>query len=895
MCETLDIDEYLAKNNFTVIKRDGRKVPFDRSKIAAAVNKATIGHPFMDVGEYISSLVACKIGKKEAHVEEIQDLVEKLLMRDDLSDLSDVAKAYILYRNERTKARELGSPLIQTVSDMFGKEATEMDSKRENANIDGNSPMGIMLQIGSELSKKYALDYSIKPEQAQAHINGDIHIHDLNFYDITFNCCQIPAGKLLKQGFYTGHGYIRQPNNINTAAALMCIILQSNQNEMMGGQSIPMFEYDLAPYVAKSFIKNTLELMDYEVPIENSEELKQLLWALYKAKGTILPYAFRVNDIKDWLGTALTPSIGSNKLDKILRKAYELTEKQTYQAMEAVIHNLNTMASRAGAQVPFSSINYGTGTKEEERLIIRCILEATDKGLGNGETPIFPVQVFKLLDGVNAKPEDPNYDLFELSCKVSAKRLFPNFVFLNAPFNKKYIKKGHPETELAVMGCFTKGHSIKVLNTKTYQLSKVEISDFVENYNYKDYRVWDSLEGSYVEILNVINNPETRNFYQVKYDNNLVLTVTEDHYFPLVFKGRTNVKDIAPGDMLYRASMVKATEHSTAHIQEVKKLGIQAKSYCLETASDHFDVNNVVTNNCRTRVIGNNYDPENEVSVGRGNIAFTTINLPRIGILSNHNLDDFFKRLDKMMELCKDNLLDRFHLISKKHVYNFPFLMGQGVWLGSDKLKPEDTIEEVIKHGTLAIGFIGLAECLVALIGKHHGESEEAQQLGLKIITYMRDYCDKVAKETGLTFALFATPAEGLSGRFTRIDKKKFGVIEGVTDRDFYTNSSHIPVYYPISAAKKIELEAPYHELCSAGSIAYVECEGDISKNIEAFKNIILYMDKCGITYGSINHPVDRCPICGYVGIINDICPKCGRHECEAVSVEKLKSLGCKC
>ena len=1183
--------------NITIIKRDGRKVAFDQSKIFNAISKAN-KDSLINIEELTNEVVS-KLTKSEISVEEIQDLVEQTLVSHNFFN---TAKSYILYRNERNKARDLGSTLIQTVSDMFDKEATEMDSKRENANIDGNAPMGIMLQIGSELSKKYALDYSIKSEQAQAHINGDMHIHDLNFYDITLNCCQIPAGKLLKQGFLTGHGFIRSPNNINTAAALICIILQSNQNECFGGQSIPMFEYDLAPYVAKSFIKNILELMDYEVSIENPEELKQLLWAFYKAKGTILPYSNRINDVKDWLGTSLTPSLGSNKLDKILRKAHELTEKQTYQAMEAVIHNLNTMASRAGAQVPFSSINYGTGTKEEERLIIRCILEATDKGLGNGETPIFPVQVFKLLDGVNTKPEDPNYDLFELSCKVSAKRLFPNYVFLNAPFNKKYIKKEHPETELAVMGCFTKGHSIKVLNTKTYQLSKVEISDFVENYNYKDYRVWDSLEGSYVEILNVINNPETRNFYQVKYDNNLVLTVTEDHYFPLVFKGRTNVKDIVPGDMLYRASMVKATEHSAAYIQEVKKLGIQAKSYCLETASDHFDVNNVVTNNCRTRVIGNNYDPENEVSVGRGNLAFTTINLPRIGILSNHNLDDFFKRLDRMMDLARDNLLDRFYLLSKKHVYNFPFLMGQGVWLGSEKLKPEDTIEEVIKHGTLAIGFIGLAECLVALIGKHHGESEEAQQLGLKIITHMRDYCDRVAKETGLTFALFATPAEGLclagdtlvqtnlgnlpikdikegtlvltfnettrekefkrvlksgmtfskasvmkisfddgssvvctpnhpfmvrvgmyrddengqfctvkgtneildwyradelkvgmriksdeiftketghlkirngktihrmvweyyngeipegyvihhkdenklnnsidnlqlltrkehkilhmkdtilshcfthesvlgeknpffgkthskeskdkisftkrlannkkklsdvdlinlfysgntceeiaaqfkakpdvikhrlfnelnvsseknhivtsieylekeqpvydltvednhnffvggnrgilvhnSGRFTKIDRKKFGKIKGVTDREFYTNSSHIPVYYPISAAKKIELEAPYHELCSAGHIAYVECEGDISKNIEAFKNIILYMDKCGITYGSINHPVDRCPVCGYVGIINDTCPKCGRHECEPVSIEKLKSLGCTC
>ena len=831
------------------------------------------------------------------------------------------------------------------------------------------------------------------------------------------------------------------------------------------------------------------------------------------------------------------------------------------------------------------------------------MLKATDKGLGNGETPIFPVQVFKLKDGVNTAPGDPNYDLFELSCKVSAKRLFPNYSFLDSPYNLKYYKEGHPETELAVMGCFTKGHWIKVINTKTFKIEKVEISKFVEEFNYKDYRVWDSLEGEYVEILNVINNPETNNFYQVKYDGNFVLTVTEDHYFPLVGKGRTNVKDMKKGDLLYKSNAIKATTYSPSTVTEVKQLKLfKAKSYCLETSSDHFDVNGLVSNNCRTRVMANDYDPEHQIPVGRGNIAFTTINLPRIGISSNHSITTFYHKLDEALDLAYISLIDRFNLLKQKHAYNYPFLLGEGVWLGSEKLKPEDTIEEVLKQGTLSIGFIGLAECLKALIGKHHGESEEAQKLGIEIITHMRKYCDDKIKETGLNFSLFATPAEGLclagdtlvqtnlgnlpirdikegtlvltfnettrekefkrvlksgmtfskasvmkisfddgssvvctpnhpfmvrvgmyrddkngqfcavksttevldwyradelkvgmriksdeiftketghlkvrngktihrmvweyyngeipegyvihhkdenklnnsidnlqlltrkehkilhmkdtilshcfthesvlgeknpffgkthskeskdkisftkrlannkkklsdanlinlfysgntceeiaaqfkakpdvikhrlfnelnvsseknhivtaikyleeeqpvydltvednhnffvggnrgilvhnSGRFTKLDRKKFGVIEGVTDRDYYTNSTHIPVYYPISAAKKIELEAPYHELCNAGHIGYVECDGDLTKNTKAFMDIVLYMKKCNWTYGSINHPVDRCPVCGYVGIINDHCPKCGRKDKEAVTIEHLREIGCNC
>lgn len=729
-----------------VIKRDGRKVPFNPQKIYEAISKAALTYN-PELFTKITSFVTNDITKEEASVEEIQDLVEKALVE---FDQYDTAKAYILYRDQRTRARDLNSTLNKTLKELISVEANDSDLKRENANIDGNAPMGIMLQFGSEISKKFTLDNLLNPIVARAHIEGDHHLHDLNFYPITWNCCQIPAGKLLQQSFSTGHGHIRKPNNIQTAAALMCILIQSNQNEMYGGQAIPTFEYDLAPYVVKSFIKHFTRLMLTEGFDQNSRDLlEKEINQEYEKKGTIGSSFFTVGN--------------SALAEKLNTGAWEFTKQDTYQAMEALIHNLNTMQSRAGAQVPFSSINYGTGTTYEQRLIIESVLKATDKGLGNGETPIFPVQVFKVMDGVNANPEDPNYDLFELACKVSAKRLFPNFSFPGASYNLPYYKKEHPETELAVMGCFTKGHWIKVINTKTFKIEKVEISKFVEEYNYKDYRVWDSLEGEYVEILNVINNPETNNFYQVKYDGNLVLTVTEDHYFPLVGKGRTNVKDIQKGDLLYKSNAIKATTYSPSTVTEVKQLKLlKAKSYCLETSSDHFDVNGLVSNNCRTRVMANNYDPEHEIPVGRGNIAFTTINLPRIGISSNHSITTFYHKLDKALDLAYTSLIDRFNLLKQKHAYNFPFLLGEGVWLGSEKLKPEDTIEEVLKQGTLSIGFIGLAECLKALIGKHHGESEEAQKLGIEIITYMRKYCDAKIKDTGLNFSLFATPAEGL-------------------------------------------------------------------------------------------------------------------------------------
>lgn len=633
--------------SITVIKRDGRLVAFDETKIAQAISKA-LNCSSKDLSTLIREITS-QITQSKISVEEIQDLVEKALINHNYAE---AAKKYILYRNERTKRRDLNSDLNKTISSLVNTEATDLDLKRENANIDGNAPMGIMLQFGSEISKKFALENLIEPEQARAHQEGLIHIHDLNLYSVCWNCCQIPAGKLLKQGFSTGHGYIREPNSIQTAAALMCIIIQSNQNSMFGGQAVPLFEYDLAPYVMKSYFKNLKELAQYEGISLNLDSLESYA----KDNGTIIDYC---------------PFSSPLEL-KVYKEAKRLTEKQTYQAMEALIHNLNTMQSRAGAQTPFSSINYGTGTTPEQRLVIKSVLEATDAGMGSGETPIFPVQVFKVLDGINTKKGDPNYDLFQLACKVSAKRLFPNFTFINIPYNYQFYKKGHPETEVAVMGC-------------------------------------------------------------------------------------------------------------------------------------------------RTRVLPNTYDPEHQTPVGRGNIAFTTMNLPMIALLSEGNLDIFFNKLDKTLNLCYNNLYDRFKYLAKKHAYNYPFLLSEGVWLDSEKLQPEDTIEEVLKQGTLAIGFCGLAECLVALIGKHHGESEEAQQLGLKIVGRIKSFCDQASKDTGLTWGAFASPAESAAGRFARINRKEFGLIEGVTDREYITNGNHVLVYYPISAAKKIEIEAPYHELTSAG------------------------------------------------------------------------------
>ena len=888
--------------------------------------------------------------------------------------------------------------MAQIMMDLTFQASVDNDMKRENANIDADSSMGTMLKYGSENAKKFYLDNLISPDIAEAHRNGDIHIHDLDFYALTETCCQIDMNKLFENGFYSGHGFVRTPNSIASYAALACIIIQSNQNDMHGGQSIPNWEYDLAPGVSKTFKSELSKAVeDYCVAVDMEQPDLGFIDDLIANHKSVLS-----DDVKNHIA-----------LPKVWDIAYKRTVRATYQAMEAVVHNLNMMQSRAGSQVPFSSINLGTGTTAEQRIIIEQFLKALDAGLGNGETSIFPVVIFRVKDGINGRPEDPNYDLFKLACKVSADRMFPNFEFLDATYNKAFIKGDDPNTYVATMGC-------------------------------------------------------------------------------------------------------------------------------------------------RTRVMANIHG--DETTCGRGNLSFTTINLPRLGIKANGDISLFYSLLDNMLELAARQLLERFEIQSKRHVYNYPFLMKQGVWRDADKLDETDTVGEVLKHGTLTIGFIGLAECLTALIGQHHGESQRAWDLGYAIIKHMREACDKFTKQYQMNFSLLGTPAEGLclagdtlvqtitgnhpiseikagdyvftmnentqrieidkvvkagltsqarkvmritfntgqtvictpnhpfavrvpnrdiktgriicingltesiewcnaenlkvgqriksaylektkggylrykngkgyihkmiyeyfsgvqipkgyvvhhkngnkldntfsnlecmsakehkilhmgktirkycftsentrgelnpfygkhhtdaskakisfskkyrtntdvflaecnhivtkieflsepipvydltmehnhnffvggdygimvhnSGRFVAKDKELFGIRNGITDREYYTNSSHIPVWFNCSMKDKIKKEAPFHELCNGGHICYVELDGDASKNPEALENIVQFMKHCNVGYGSINHAVDFDPVCGYRGVIGDTCPRCGRHEGEGIPIEKLKEL----
>ena len=738
-------------------KRDGREVEFDKEKIASAIARAfeaTYKPGQEDVAGSLADEVVSLLeveGDAVPEVEHIQDMVEKVLMDDGYIQ---TAKAYILYRNERSRVREMNSRLMKTYEDITFSDAADSDLKRENANINGDTAMGSMLKYGSEGAKQFYQMFVLKPEHAKAHQEGDIHIHDLDFYTLTTTCCQIDIKKLFAGGFSTGHGYLREPNDIASYAALACIAIQSNQNDQHGGQAIVNFDYGMADGVKKTFrryyTRNLAKaLMLWHDMDDPEEDLKAIREEIGKDGGPVP----RLERCEPYLAAELPRLVERYGDEERMRKAQTMavhyaekeTDRATFQAMEAFIHNLNTMHSRAGAQTPFSSINYGMDTSPEGRMVMRNLLLTTEQGLGNGETPIFPIQIFRVKEGVNYNPGDPNYDLFKLACRCSAKRLFPNFAFIDAPFNLQYYDPRRPETEIAYMGC-------------------------------------------------------------------------------------------------------------------------------------------------RTRVISNVYDPSRQQCNQRGNLSFTSINLPRIAIKAKGDLEAFFEELDRKMDLCVDQLLERFEIQARKKVYNFPFLMGQGVWLDSEKLGWTDEVREVLKHGTLSVGFIGLAETLVALTGKHHGESERSQRLGLEIIARMRSRMDAESQRTGLNFSLLATPGEGLSGCFTRIDKKKFGIIPGVTDREYYTNSFHVPVYYPISAFEKIKLEAPYHALTNAGHISYVEMDGDPLKNLDAFEKVIRCMKEAGVGYGSVNHPVDRDPACGYTGIIDDECPGCGRRECQGtVGFERIR------
>ena len=745
----------------TVIKRSGKKVAWNGTKIALAIKKAFDSlekdeenhYSEKDVNKVYNAVIKHieKDYKNEEKIkiESIQDLIEAELQKQGYPD---VYKAFADYRERRNISRQVffgekkQHKFLKALESLGLKSASEVNDKRENANVDGDTAMGTMLQYGSTVSKEFAKAYLMKPKFAEAHDNGDIHIHDMDFLPMgTTTCCQIDLNKLFKNGFSTGHGYLRQPKDIISYTALAAIAIQANQNDQHGGQAIPAFDYYMAPGVLATFKK----------------QLKQAIYDYLDL--TDLEYYINMDRVTKEIDKIKTIEIDLSMFDpftkdseqvkrlfkKAYEKAYEKTDRQTYQAMEAFIHNLNTMHSRAGAQVPFSSINFGTDTSPEGRMVMKNYLLATDAGLGNHETPIFPISIFKVKEGVNYNKEDPNYDLFRLACEVSAKRLFPNFSFIDAPFNLEYYDPNNFETEVGYMGCRTR----------------------------------------------------------------VLADITSDY----------------------------------------------------------------------------------PVTPGRGNLSFTSINLPRLGIKhgivsGETDLDGFFKELEDLMDLVKDQLLERFEIQCSKRIYNFPFLLGQGVWMDSEKLKPNDRLRKVLKHGTLTIGFIGLAECLKALIGKHHGESEEAQKLGLKIIGFMRKKLDEYSKEYNLNFSLIATPAEGLSGRFTNIDKAIYGKIKGVTDREYYTNSFHVPVYYNISAVKKIQLEAPYHAFTNGGHITYVELDGDTAMNVDAFEQIIRVMHDNGIGYGAINHPVDRDPVCGYTGVIGDFCPGCGRKEGEGVPMERIKN-----
>lgn len=735
----------------SILKRDGSLMPFDRYKIREAMRKATLAVPSETMTDAeLDRLTAQVVGHLDPDrtpgVEQVQDIVEEVLMK---SGRTRTAKAYILYRADHSRIRSASDDLMQLFKEITFSRANDADSKRENANINADSAMGAMLKYGSESSKHF-IDTRILPaEFAQAHAEGFIHIHDKDFYMLTETCCQIDLEKLFSKGFSTGHGALRPPQSIGSYAALACIAIQANQNEMHGGQSIPDFDFVMAPGVNRSYRKALIRSLKMALSLltDDSVDAKSVLAQAEEAlhPGNTVHLDER-DDVIRAVADALSVDDAMKVAERVEARAYEETVKETAQAMQALIHNLNTMNSRAGAQVPFSSINYGTDTSVAGRLVTREVLKATQSGLGNGETPIFPVQIFKVKEGVNAFEDDPNYDLYRLAMETTAQRLFPNFSFLDAPFNKEFYKEGDRRTEVAYMGC-------------------------------------------------------------------------------------------------------------------------------------------------RTRVMGNVHDPDRAITHGRGNLSFTSINLPRLAIEARGDVDAFLASVDRTMDLVFRQLLHRFAIQSRKSLRNHPFLMGEGIWIDSDTLGPDDHVGEVLKHGSLSVGFIGLAEALTALTGAHHGESTESEELGKTIVSHMRERCDAKAEATGLNFTLLATPAEGLSGRFVRIDRKRYGSMEGITDREYYTNSFHIPVHFPITAHEKIRLEAPYHALTNAGHITYVELDGDAAQNVEALERVLSTMRDAGIGYGSVNHPVDRDPVCGFTGVINDECPRCGRKETADQPFQRIRRI----
>ena len=705
-------------------KRDGRFVPFDKSFIVNAVKKAceAVGESDSWSVEAIADNVTNKC-YDGIDVEAIQNFVEKELVA---VGAANVAKAYILYRNERNKARaRYGDTVINSIIN-----AERNDVTRENANSDSNTPAGMMMKLASERGREFT-DMHLMSEEAEEAVQDNLlHVHDKDYYPTkSLTCLQHPIDILLSGGFRAGHGESRPAKRIETASILGCISMETVQNEMHGGQAIPAFDYYLAPYVRKTYVEE----------IEKIEEFT----------GTDFS-GLKTAYIKDYIYEEADKSESFNSREHVKRHAINMTIGRVHQAMEAFIHNMNTIHSRGGNQVVFSSINYGTDTSAEGRCIIRELLKTTYRGVGNGSTAIFPIQIWKKKRGVNFLPGDPNYDLYEMACVVSAKRFFPNFLNLDAPFNQS------------------------------------------EQWNADD---------------------------------------------PMRYK------------------------------YEVATMG------------------------CRTRVFENRFGES--TSIGRGNLSFSTINLPglALSVMDEKNEEKrikiFFDKLYDLVAITGRQLYDRYQFQCTAMAKQFPLLMS-GMWIGSEKLKPEDEVRSVLKHGTLGVGFIGLAECLIALVGKHHGESDKAQALGLKIVTFIRDEVKKLADHYDLNFSVLATPAEGLSGKFTKKDKVKYGIVKGVTDKDYYTNSNHVPVYYHCSASHKARVEAPYHDLTRGGHIFYVELDGDATHNVQAVKDIVALMDKYNVGYGSVNHNRNRCLDCGYEDASKnlEVCPCCGGNH-----IDKLQRI----
>ena len=696
----------------TVVKRDGRIVGFNEQKIMAAVRKAML-HTDKGEDERLVQQIADRIGfvgKPQMTVEDIQNQVEMELMK---SSRKDVARAYISYRNQRSVARKAKT------RDVFLEiiNVKNNDITRENANMNADTPAGMMMKFSSETTKPFVDDYLLSEESREAVSQNRLHIHDKDYYPTkSLTCCQHPLDHILERGFSAGHGSSRAAKRIETASVLACISLETAQNEMHGGQAIPAFDFYLAPYVRSSFV----------------EEVK----ALEELTGESYAHIYN-KEINDYLKKPLDGLEGEARM---VQHAINKTVARVHQAMEAFIHNMNTIHSRGGNQVVFSSINYGTDTSAEGRCVIRELLNSTYDGVGNGETAIFPIQIWKKKRGVNYLPTDPNYDLYCLACKVTARRFFPNFLNLDATFNQS--------------------------------------------------EAWKA------------DDPKR-------------------------------------------------------YMHEVATMG------------------------CRTRVFENKYGMK--TSVGRGNLSFSTINIVRLAIEcmdiadKDARINSFFAKLDNMLDVAARQLNERYDFQKTAMAKQFPLLM-RSLWSGAEQLSPNETIEKVINQGTLSIGFIGLAECLKALLGVHHGESDEAQQLGLRIVDYMRCRCNEFSEKYHHNFSLLATPAEGLSGKFTKADRKKFGVLEGITDRDYYTNSNHVPVYYKCSARHKAEVEAPYHEMTRAGHIFYVEMDGDATHNPQAIMNVVDMMDHYNMGYGSVNHNRNRCLDCGFENAEAnlEVCPQCG-------------------